>query len=227
MVVDQRASVWKIRLHLVRLSGGSGLINLTPPTTVARNTKTRLRTLMTPTNPLTGLSQVLLCLPWPPAPPVTLPSHPSDGHGMFHSASPCLCIWADTSLIYIVDHFVSLNAKAGSSISMLITFSHRKSKASDYGSSDSTVTFVYVYFNKAFMLFHDNVTFYRFYFVPCAPPMPPSSPSPPLCLSLPPSPSYKRPWRCLFTSRLNGWSVRDVVRMNGQFPLASEHVIHR
>ena len=76
----------------------------------------------------------------------TLPSHPSDGRGVFHSASPCLCIWADTSLIYIVDHFFSLNVKAeSSSVSVLITFSHRKSKASDYGLSDSTVTFVYVY----------------------------------------------------------------------------------
>ena len=88
MVVDPRASVWKIRLHPAGPSGENGLINLIPPTTVARNTKTRLRTLMTPTNPLTGLSQVLLLLPWPPAPLVTLPRHPSDGPGVFHSTLP-------------------------------------------------------------------------------------------------------------------------------------------
>ena len=99
VVVDPRASVWKIRLHLVWLSGGSCLINLTPTTTVARYTKTHLRTPMTPTNPLTGLSQVLLHLPWPPALPVMLSSYPSDGRGMFQSASPCFCIWADTSSI--------------------------------------------------------------------------------------------------------------------------------
>ena len=88
MVVDPRASIWKIRLHPAGLSGENGLINLIPPITVAHNTKTRLRTPMTPTNPLTGLSQVLLHLPWPPAPLVTLPRHPSDGHGVFHSAPP-------------------------------------------------------------------------------------------------------------------------------------------
>ena len=93
VVVDPRASVWKIRLHPAGLSGGSSLTNLIPPTTVACSMKTRLRTPMTPTNPLTGLSQVLLRLPWPPAPLVTLPSHPSDGRGVFHSASPCLCTW--------------------------------------------------------------------------------------------------------------------------------------
>ena len=147
VVVDPRASVWKIRLHPAGLSRGSGLINLIPPTTVAHNTKTHLRTLMTPMNPLTGLSQVLLHLLWPPAPLATLPSHPSDRCRVFHSASPRLCIWADTSSIYIVDHFISLNAKAeSSSVSVLITISHRKSKASDYGSSDSTIPFVYAYF---------------------------------------------------------------------------------
>ena len=91
VVVDPRASVWKIRLHLAGLSGRSGLINLIPPTTVAHNTKTRLRTLMTPTNPLTGLSWVLPHPPWPPAPLVTLPRHPSDGCGVFLFAPPCLC----------------------------------------------------------------------------------------------------------------------------------------
>ena len=50
-------------------------------------------------NPLTGLSQVLLCLLWPAALLATLPSHPSDGRRVFHSASPRLCIWADTSSI--------------------------------------------------------------------------------------------------------------------------------
>ena len=86
VVVDPRAFVWKIRLHLAGLSRENDLINLIPPIAVARNTKTRLRTPMTPTKPLTGLSQVLLRLPWPPAPLVTLPRHPSDGREVFHSA---------------------------------------------------------------------------------------------------------------------------------------------
>ena len=76
-------------------------------------------------------------------------------------------------------------------------------------------------FNKVFVPFHDNLAFYRFYFVPCAPPMPPSS-HPPLCLSRPPSPSYKRPWRCLlcqgFTTRvsrmLSGWIASFPLRPN-------------
>ena len=76
-------------------------------------------------------------------------------------------------------------------------------------------------FNKVFVLAHDNLTFYRFYFVPCAPPMPPSSPCPPRRLSQPPSPSYKRPWRCLLlkaewacvSGMLSGWI--------SQLPLAS------
>ena len=88
VVVDPRASVWKIRLHPVGLSGENGLINLIPPITVACNMKTHLRTPMTPTNPLMGLSQVLLRLPWPPAPLVTLPRHPSDRRRVFHSAPP-------------------------------------------------------------------------------------------------------------------------------------------
>ena len=55
-----------------------------------------------------------------------------------------------------MDHFISLNAKAdyvglnrtsqSSSVSVLITFSHEKSVAPDYNSSDSTVTFIYVHF---------------------------------------------------------------------------------
>ena len=119
MVVDPRASVWKICLHPVGLSGENGLINLIPPITVARSTKTCLRTPMTSTNPLTGLSQVLLRLLWPPAPLVTLPRHPSDGCRVFHSTPPCLCTWADTSSSYIVDHFISLNTKADYGLSDL------------------------------------------------------------------------------------------------------------
>ena len=156
VVVHPMASVWKIRPHLAGLSRGSGLINPIPLTTAARNMKTRLKTPMTPTNPLTTLFQVLPCLSWPPAPPVTLPSHQSDGHVAFHSISSCLCTRADTSLSYIVDHFISLNAKTyyrssdltetpqSSSVSVLITLSHRKSKAPDYGSSDSMATYGYV-----------------------------------------------------------------------------------
>ena len=111
MVVDPRASISNIRLHPLGLSRENGLINLIPPITVTRNTKTRLRTLMTPTNPLMGLSQVFLCLPWPPAPLVTLPRHPSDGCGVFHSAPPCHCTWADTSSSDIVEHFFSLTQR--------------------------------------------------------------------------------------------------------------------
>ena len=100
VVVDPRASIWKIRLCLAGLSGRSGLINLTPQTTVARNTKTRLRTPMTPMNPLMGLSQVLPRLPWPPAPLVPLPRHPSDRRGVFHSALPAS---------YMSRHFITLH----------------------------------------------------------------------------------------------------------------------
>ena len=81
-------------------------------------------------------------------------------------------------------------------------------------------------FNKVFMLSHDNLTFYRFYFVPCAPPMPPSSPSP-LIAYLDPLPFLQEALEVLVASRLNGSSVRDVVRMDSQFSLASEHVIRR
>ena len=87
-VVDPRASVWKTHLCPAGLSGRSGLISLTPPTTVACSTKTRLRTLMTPLSLLMGLSQVLPCLLWPPVPPVPLPRRPSDRCGVFHSATP-------------------------------------------------------------------------------------------------------------------------------------------
>ena len=98
--------------------------------------------------------------------------------------------------------------------------------ASDYGSSDSTVTFVYAYYNKVFVLSHDNLTFYRFYFVPCAPPMPPSSLSPSSPISTP-LPFLKEALEVLVASKLNGSSVRDVIRMDNQFSLASECVICR
>ena len=127
---DPRASVWKIHLHPARLSGENDLINLIPPIAVTRNTKTRLRTPMTPTNPLTGLSRVLPHLPWPPAPLVTPLRHPSGRARRVSFHSTCLCTRADTSSSYIVGHFISLNAR-------LITLSHGKSMASDYGSSDS------------------------------------------------------------------------------------------
>ena len=90
VVVDPRASVWKICLHPGGLSGENNQINLIPPIAVACNTKTRLRTLMTPMNPLTGLSLVLLHPPWPPAPLVTLPRHPSDRCEVFCSTPPAL-----------------------------------------------------------------------------------------------------------------------------------------
>ena len=83
-------------------------------------------------------------------------------------------------------------------------------------------------FNKVFMLFHDNLTFYRFYFVPCVPPnaslfsIPPSSPylNPPPLLT-------REALEVLVVSRLNGSSVRDVVRMDSQFSLVSECVVRR
>ena len=81
-------------------------------------------------------------------------------------------------------------------------------------------------FNKAFMLFHDNLMFYHFYFVPCAPPMPPSSPSP-LFAYLNPLPFLQEALEVLVMSRLSGLSVRDVVRMDSQFSLASEPVVRR
>ena len=119
MVVDPRASNWKIRLHLVGLSGENDLINPIPPIAVTHNTKTCLRTPMTPTNPLMGLFRVFPHLPWPPAPLVTLPRHPSDGCGVFPFAPPCLCTLADTSLSYIMIHFISFNAKADYDLSDL------------------------------------------------------------------------------------------------------------
>ena len=99
--------------------------------------------------------------------------------------------------------------------------------ASDYGSSDSTVTFILCVFPiKFFVLFHDNLTFCHFYFVPCAPPMPPSSPSPSSPI-LTPLPFLQEALEVLVASRLNGLSVRDVVRMDSQFSLASERVVRR
>ena len=90
---DQGGGSKGIRLeaHLcpAGLSGRSGLISLTPLTTVVRNTRTHLRTLMTPPSPLMGLSQVLPHLLWPPVPPVPLPRRPSDRWGgVFHSITP-------------------------------------------------------------------------------------------------------------------------------------------
>ena len=98
--------------------------------------------------------------------------------------------------------------------------------ASDYGSSDPPQPSFMRIFNKVFMLSHDNLMFYHFYFVPCAPPMPPSSPSPSLLISTP-LPFLQEALEVLVASRLNGSSVRDVVRMDGQFSLASKCVIRR
>ena len=98
--------------------------------------------------------------------------------------------------------------------------------ASDYGSSDPPQPLFMHIFNKVFMLFHDNLTFCHFYFVPCAPPMPPSSPSPSLPI-LTPLPFLQEALEVLVASRLNGSSARDVVRMDSQFSLASERVIRR
>ena len=90
-VVDPRASVWKTHLCPAGLSGRSGLMSLTLPTTGVRSTKTRLRTLMTPLSPLMGLSQVLPRPLWPPVPLVPLPRRLSDRWGVFHSVTPhCL-----------------------------------------------------------------------------------------------------------------------------------------
>ena len=81
-------------------------------------------------------------------------------------------------------------------------------------------------FNKAFVLFHDNLMFYHFYLVSRAPPMPPSSPSPSLPISTP-LPFLQEALEVFVASRLNGSSVRDVVRMDSQFSLASERVVRR
>ena len=108
LVVDPRASVSKIRLHLAGLSGGSSLTTLTPLIPVAHNTKTCLRTPMTPTNPLTGLSQVVLCLLWPPAPLVPLPRHPRDRRGVFHSAPPPPASAHEQTLHRVTSSIISL-----------------------------------------------------------------------------------------------------------------------
>ena len=98
--------------------------------------------------------------------------------------------------------------------------------ASDYGSSNPLQPLFMRIFNKVCMLFHDNLTFCHFYFVPCAPPMSPSSPSPSSPISTP-LPFLQEALEVLVASRLNGLSVRDVVRMDSQFSLASECVIRR
>ena len=98
--------------------------------------------------------------------------------------------------------------------------------ASDYGSSDSPQPSFMCIFNKVFVLSRDNLTFYHFYFVPWAPPMPPSSPSP-LSPIPTPLPFLQEALEVLIVSRLNGSSVRDVVRMGSQFSLASKRVIRR
>ena len=98
--------------------------------------------------------------------------------------------------------------------------------ASDYGSSNPLQPWFMHIFNKVFMLSHDNLMFYRFYFVPCAPPMPPSSPSPSSPISTP-LPFLQEALEVLVASRFNGSSVRDVVRMDSKFSLASERVIRR
>ena len=57
--------------------------------------------------------------------------------------------------------------------------------------------------------------------------MPPSSPSPLVAYLDPPFPFLQEALEVLVVSRLNGSSVRDVVRMDSQFSLASERVVHR
>ena len=56
--------------------------------------------------------------------------------------------------------------------------------------------------------------------------MPPSSPSP-LFAYLDPPPLLKEALEVFVASRLNGSSVRDVVRMDSQFSLASKCVVRR
>ena len=56
--------------------------------------------------------------------------------------------------------------------------------------------------------------------------MPPPSPSP-FVTYLDPLPFLQEALEVLVASKLNGSSVRDVVRMDSQFSLASERVIHR
>ena len=112
MVVDPSASAWKTHLCQAGLSGRSGLMSLTLPTTGVRSTKTRLRTLMTPLSPLMGLSQVLPHPLWPPVPPVPLPRCPSDRWGVFHSVTPppTASSHEQTLSSYNVLHSISLNA---------------------------------------------------------------------------------------------------------------------
>ena len=79
-------------------------------------------------------------------------------------------------------------------------------------------------FNKAFVLFHDSDVL-LFLFPPVHLQMPPSSPSPSLPMLTPPF--LQEALEVLVASRLNGSSVRDVVRMDSQFSLASERVVRR
>ena len=111
MVVDPRASAWKTHLCPAGLSGRSGLMSLTLPTTDVRSTKTCLRTLMTPPSPLMGLSQVLPRPLWLPVPLVPLPRHPSDRWGVFHSVTPPTALSHEQTLSsYNMLHSISLNA---------------------------------------------------------------------------------------------------------------------
>ena len=84
-------------------------------------------------------------------------------------------------------------------------------------------------FNKVFVLFHDNLTFYLFFFVISSPVHLQCLPllHPPLCLSRPPLPFLQEALEVLVTLRLYGSSVRDVVRMDSQFSIASERVVSR
>ena len=77
-------------------------------------------------------------------------------------------------------------------------------------------------FNKVFMLSPDNLMFYCFYFVPCAPPMPPFSSSPPSSSILTPLPFLQEALEVLvaqgLTARvsgmLSGWMASFPLRPN-------------
>ena len=105
---------------------------------------------------------------------------------------------------------------------MLITLSHGKSIASDYGLSDPPQPSFMRIFNKVFVLSHGNLTFYRFLFRPLCTSNASLFSIPPHCLSQPPYPSYKRPWRCLLcqglmarvSMMLSGWIASFPLRPN-------------